>query len=70
MTLPPAFRPPGSAAVLPVNGIALVVWILNALALALVAVLAAGRLRTTLDMWLAIAVLACLTDTTLNLLGV
>ncbi|QQK02599.1 hypothetical protein JFN94_16185 [Burkholderia anthina] len=68
MTLPPAFRPPGSAAVLPVNGIALVVWILNALAL--VAVLAAGRLRTTLDMWLAIAVLACLTDTTLNLLGV
>lgn len=68
MTLPPAFRPPGSAAVLPVNGIALVVWILNALAL--VAVLAAGRLRTTLDMWQAIAVLACLTDATLNLLGI
>ncbi|WP_455726647.1 sensor domain-containing diguanylate cyclase, partial [Burkholderia stabilis] len=54
------------AAVLPVNGVALVVWILNALAL--VAVLVTGRLRTTLDLWLAIAVLACLTDTTLNLL--
>ncbi|HDR9588452.1 GGDEF domain-containing protein [Burkholderia stabilis] len=66
VSLPPAFHPPGDAAVLPVNGVALVVWILNALAL--VAVLVTGRLRTTLDLWLAIAVLACLTDTTLNLL--
>ncbi|WP_269509141.1 sensor domain-containing diguanylate cyclase [Burkholderia sp. IMCC1007] len=66
VTLPPAFRPPRNGAVLPVNGIEFIVWILNALAL--VAVLAAGRLRTTLDMWLAVAVLACLTDTTLNLL--
>ncbi|KVZ52262.1 hypothetical protein WL18_04440 [Burkholderia ubonensis] len=65
--LPPAFRPPGDAAVLPVNAVALVVWTLNALALA--AVLLTGRLRTTLDLWLAIAVLACLTDTTLNLLS-
>ncbi|WP_431820853.1 diguanylate cyclase [Burkholderia sp. F1] len=65
--LPPAFRPPGDAAVLPVNAAALVVWTLNALALA--AVLLTGRLRTTLDLWLAIAVLACLTDTTLNLLS-
>ncbi|PCE30968.1 GGDEF domain-containing protein [Burkholderia ubonensis] len=65
--LPPAFRPPGDAAVLPVNAVALVVWTLNALALA--AVLFTGRLRTTLDLWLAIAVLACLTDTTLNLLS-
>ncbi|KVP61635.1 sensor domain-containing diguanylate cyclase [Burkholderia ubonensis] len=65
--LPPAFRPPGDAAVLPVNAVALVVWALNALALA--AVLLTGRLRTTLDLWLAIAVLACLTDTTLNLLS-
>lgn len=66
VALPPAFRPPGDSAALPVNGIALVVWLLNALAL--IAVLASGRLRTTLDLWLAIAVLACLTDTTLNLL--
>ncbi|WP_321808575.1 sensor domain-containing diguanylate cyclase [Burkholderia sp. BCC1993] len=66
VALPPAFHPPGDEAALPVNGIALVVWLLNALAL--VAVLASGRLRTTLDLWLAIAVLACLTDTTLNLL--
>ncbi|KVM68405.1 hypothetical protein WJ61_23130 [Burkholderia ubonensis] len=65
--LPPAFRPPGDAAVLPVNAVALVVWTLNVLALA--AVLLTGRLRTTLDLWLAIAVLACLTDTTLNLLS-
>ncbi|WP_412022798.1 GGDEF domain-containing protein [Burkholderia cepacia] len=67
VSLPPAFLPPGDAALLPFNGIALFVWILNALAL--VAVLATGRLRTTLDLWLAIAVLACLTDTTLNLLA-
>ncbi|WP_175718762.1 sensor domain-containing diguanylate cyclase [Burkholderia anthina] len=66
VALPPAFRPPGNGAVLPVNEIELIVWLLNALAL--VAVLVAGRLRTMLDMWLAIAVLACLTDTTLNLL--
>ncbi|RQS22845.1 GGDEF domain-containing protein [Burkholderia sp. Bp8992] len=67
VSLPPAFHPPGDAAVLPVNGIALVVWILNVLAL--VTVVVTGRLRTTLDLWLAIAVLACLTDTTLNLLA-
>ncbi|MBN3748702.1 GGDEF domain-containing protein [Burkholderia sp. Se-20373] len=67
VSLPPAFHPPGDAAVLPVNAVALIVWLLNALAL--VAVLATGRLRTTLDLWLAIAVLACLTDTTLNLMS-
>ncbi|MGU7769676.1 sensor domain-containing diguanylate cyclase [Burkholderia sp. MR1-5-21] len=65
--LPPAFGSPGAAAVIPVNPIVLVVWTLNAIAL--VAVLVTGRLRTTLDLWLAIAVLACLTDTTLNLLS-
>ncbi|AOJ75607.1 sensor domain-containing diguanylate cyclase [Burkholderia ubonensis] len=67
VALPPALQPPDAAALLPVNGIGLAVWIANALAL--VTVLAAGRLRTTLDLWLAIAVLACLTDTTLNLLS-
>ncbi|RKU00953.1 hypothetical protein C7H84_25220 [Burkholderia sp. Nafp2/4-1b] len=66
VALPPAFQQPGDAAALPVDGIALAVWVLNALAL--VTVVATGRLRTTLDLWLAIAVLACLTDTTLNLL--
>ncbi|MBN3791923.1 sensor domain-containing diguanylate cyclase [Burkholderia sp. Ac-20353] len=65
--LPPAFSAPGAAAVIPINPIALVVWALNVIALA--AVLLTGRLRTTLDLWLAIAVLACLTDTTLNLLS-
>ena len=67
VSLPPAFHPPRDTAVLPVSGIALVVWVLNVLAL--VVVLVTGRLRTTLDLWLAIAVLACLTDTTLNLLS-
>ncbi|KVC28685.1 GGDEF domain-containing protein [Burkholderia pseudomultivorans] len=62
--LPSAFRPPAETSVLPVGGIVLAVWLLNALALT--AVLIAGRLRTTLDLWLAIAMLACLADTTLN----
>ncbi|WP_176300598.1 sensor domain-containing diguanylate cyclase [Burkholderia vietnamiensis] len=66
VALPPALQPPDAAALLPVNAIGLAVWIANALAL--VTVLAAGRLRTTLDLWLAIAMLACVTDTTLNLL--
>ena len=48
VSLPPAFHPPGDAAVLPVNAVALIVWLLNALAL--VTVLATGRLRTTLDL--------------------
>ncbi|KVM78164.1 GGDEF domain-containing protein [Burkholderia stagnalis] len=65
--LPPAFRPPGDMAVMPVNPVALVVWTLNVSALAVV--LLTGRLRTTLDLWLAIAMLACTTDTTLNLLS-
>lgn len=64
--LPPAFRPPGDASVLPVGATVFAVWAVNAAAVA--AVLYTGRLRTTLDLWLAIAVLACLTDTTLNLM--
>ncbi|AOY91497.1 hypothetical protein BKK79_06445 [Cupriavidus sp. USMAA2-4] len=46
---------------------ATVVWLLNALAVTIV--ILGGRLRAVLDLWLAIAVLACFTDTTLNLLS-
>ncbi|MGA0525124.1 MASE4 domain-containing protein, partial [Escherichia coli] len=44
-----------------------VLWALNVVALLLV--LARGRLRSVLDLWLAIAALACFTDTSLNLLS-
>lgn len=43
-----------------------VTWLLNIVAI--VVVLLAGRLRTVLDQWLWIAVLACFVDTSLNLL--
>ena len=43
------------------------VWLLNALAVTIV--ILGGRLRAVLDLWLAIAVLARFTDTTLNLLS-
>jgi diguanylate cyclase (GGDEF)-like protein len=49
------------------NPVALVLWAINAIAV--LAVVASGRLRAVLDVWLAIAALACLTDTTLNLLS-
>lgn len=49
------------------NPVAVVLWAINTVAV--LAVVASGRLRTVLDVWLAIAALACLTDTTLNLLS-
>jgi len=49
------------------NPVAVVLWAINAIAV--LAVVASGRLRAVLDVWLAIAALACLTDTTLNLLS-
>ncbi|MCO5412337.1 MULTISPECIES: GGDEF domain-containing protein [Ralstonia] len=49
------------------NPVAVVLWAINAIAV--LAVVASGRLRAVLDVWLAVAALACLTDTTLNLLS-
>ncbi|CAJ0795309.1 hypothetical protein LMG19083_02705 [Ralstonia psammae] len=49
------------------NPVAVVLWAINAIAV--LTVVASGRLRAVLDVWLAIAALACLTDTTLNLLS-
>ncbi|WP_426395685.1 GGDEF domain-containing protein [Ralstonia sp. R-29] len=49
------------------NPVAAALWTINVIAV--LAVVASGRLRAVLDVWLAIAALACLTDTTLNLLS-
>lgn len=49
------------------NPVAVVLWAINAIAVLLV--VAKSRLRAVLDVWLAVAALACLTDTTLNLLS-
>ncbi|ALF86712.1 MULTISPECIES: sensor domain-containing diguanylate cyclase [Ralstonia solanacearum species complex] len=62
--LPPALgRTDGGAG----HATALILWALNVVALLLV--LARGRLHSVLDLWLAIAALACFTDTSLNLLS-
>jgi diguanylate cyclase (GGDEF)-like protein len=68
--LPPALGAANGAdgaSVLSGHPVALILWALNAIALLLV--LATGRLRSVLDLWLAIAALACFTDTSLNLLS-
>lgn len=49
------------------NPVAAALWTINVIAV--LAVVVSGRLRAVLDVWLAIAALACLTDTTLNLLS-
>ncbi|MHA6846489.1 GGDEF domain-containing protein [Ralstonia syzygii] len=64
--LPPALGPRSNGAVAG-HATALILWALNVVALLLV--LARGRLRSVLDLWLAIAALACFTDTSLNLLS-
>lgn len=65
--LPPALNPASGAGTFLNSTTALVIWSLNVIAI--VIVLWTGRLRTMLDLWLAIAVLACFTDTSLNLLS-
>lgn len=64
--LPPALGPADSSEVIG-QATSRVLWALNVVALLLV--LARGRLRSVLDLWLAIAALACFTDTSLNLLS-
>lgn len=64
--LPPALGPADSGEVTG-QATSRVLWALNVVALLLV--LVRGRLRSVLDLWLAIAALACFTDTSLNLLS-
>jgi diguanylate cyclase (GGDEF)-like protein len=59
--------PATGGSVFPSDTTASVTWSLNVAAI--VIVLLTGRLRSVLDQWLLIAVLACFVDTTLNLLS-
>ena len=66
VNLPPPLDPAQTGS-LAGNPVAAALWTINVIAV--LAVVASGRLRAVLDVWLAIAALACLTDTTLNLLS-
>lgn len=65
--LPAAINSANTARLFPSGATVLVTWSLNVAAI--VVVLLTGRLRTVLDQWLLIAVLACFVDTTLNFLS-
>ncbi len=65
--LPPALSPASVPGELSVGGTGIVLLLLNLVALS--AVLAIGRLRTVLDVWVALAILACVTDTVLSLIS-
>jgi diguanylate cyclase (GGDEF)-like protein len=67
VNLPSVLNPATGASAFLNGTTASVIWSLNAIAI--VIVLLTGRLRTMLDLWLSIAVLACFTDTSLNLLS-
>lgn len=65
--LPPALAPATSPGAFSSSPAALVLLLVNLASLA--AVLSIGRLRTVLDLWVAVAVFACLTDTVLSLMS-
>jgi diguanylate cyclase (GGDEF)-like protein len=65
--LPSALNPASATSVFPTDTTAWITWSLNIAAI--VMVLLTGRLRSVLDQWLLIAVLACFVDTTLNFLS-
>ncbi len=65
--LPPALSPATAPGDFSARGAGLVLLVVNLAALG--AVLAIGRLRTVLDLWVALAVLACVTDTVLSLMS-
>ncbi|MFK0375262.1 GGDEF domain-containing protein [Pandoraea sp. NPDC090278] len=65
--LPPALSPATSPGDFSSGGVGIVLLVLNLVALG--AVLGIGRLRTVLDLWVALAVLACVTDTVLSLMS-
>ena len=65
--LPPALSPATAPGDFSATGIGIVLLVLNLVALGVV--LGIGRLRTVLDLWVALAVLACVTDTVLSLMS-
>lgn len=65
--LPGPFDPSLDNALFAANLAASVVWAINLGSIA--AALFIGRMRTTLDVWLVVVLLACFTDTSLNLLS-
>ncbi|MDM8357785.1 sensor domain-containing diguanylate cyclase [Pandoraea communis] len=65
--LPPALAPATAPGDFSAQGVGVVLLVVNLVALG--AVLAIGRLRTVLDLWMAVAVLACVTDTVLSLMS-
>ncbi|WP_353190082.1 sensor domain-containing diguanylate cyclase [Pandoraea pnomenusa] len=65
--LPPALSPATAPGDFSASGAGIVLLVLNLGVLG--AVLALGRLRTVLDVWIALAVLACVTDTVLSLMS-
>ncbi|AKC70195.1 sensor domain-containing diguanylate cyclase [Pandoraea oxalativorans] len=65
--LPPALSPATSPGDFSSGVVGIVLLVLNLVALG--AVLGIGRLRTVLDLWVALAVLACVTDTVLSLMS-
>jgi diguanylate cyclase (GGDEF)-like protein len=67
LKLPPALSPATAPGDFSARGAGVVLLVVNLVALG--AVLAIGRLRTVLDLWMALAVLACATDTVLSLMS-
>ncbi|VVD93738.1 sensor domain-containing diguanylate cyclase [Pandoraea anhela] len=67
LKLPPALTPATAPGEFSSGGTGIVLLVLNLVAL--VVVLGVGRLRTVLDLWVALAVLACVTDTVLSLMS-
>ncbi|QHE91929.1 diguanylate cyclase [Pandoraea fibrosis] len=65
--LPPALSPATAPGDFSARGAGMVLLVVNLVALG--AVLTIGRLRTVLDLWMALAVLACVTDTMLSLMS-
>lgn len=65
--LPPALAPATAPGDFSARGAGVVLLVVNLVSLG--AVLAIGRLRTVLDLWMALAVLACVTDTVLSLMS-
>ncbi|WP_084663438.1 GGDEF domain-containing protein [Pandoraea faecigallinarum] len=65
--LPPALAPATAPGDFSTSGAGIVLLVLNLVALGVV--LGMGRARTVLDLWVALAVLACVTDTVLSLMS-
>ncbi|AJP57042.1 hypothetical protein UC34_08580 [Pandoraea vervacti] len=67
VALPPALSPATAPGDFSAGGAGIVLLVVNLVALG--AVLGIGRLRTVLDLWVTLAILACVTDTVLSLMS-